>query len=242
MFFFFQAEDGIRDYDVTGVQTCALPISVIFKAEVEGKFPEYSFPNHKKLELKVGAQVMFIKNDSSHEKRYFNGKIGKIVSLSKDEAFVSCPEDDEDIVTTAETWENVNYSINQDTKEISEHITGSFSQIPLRLAWAITIHKSQGLTFEKAIIDTKASFAHGQTYVALSRCRTLEGIVLKSPISATSIISDTRVISFNKNVEENQPNVDTLNESQKNFRSEEHTSELQSRRNLVCRLLLEKKK
>lgn len=191
--------------------------SVIFKAEVEGKFPEYSFPNHKKLELKVGAQVMFIKNDSSHEKRYFNGKIGKIVSLSKDEAFVSCPEDDEDIVTTAETWENVNYSINQDTKEISEHITGSFSQIPLRLAWAITIHKSQGLTFEKAIIDTKASFAHGQTYVALSRCRTLEGIVLKSPISATSIISDTRVISFNKNVEENQPNVDTLNESQKNF-------------------------
>lgn len=191
--------------------------SFVFKAEVEGKFPEYSFPTHEKLELKSGAQVMFIKNDSSHEKRYFNGKIGKIVSLSKDEVIVSCPEDDDDIVTTAETWENVSYSINQDTKEISEHITGSFSQIPLRLAWAITIHKSQGLTFEKAIIDAKASFAHGQTYVALSRCRTLEGIVLKSPISATSIISDTRVISFNKNVEENQPNTDTLNESQKIF-------------------------
>ncbi|MCH7524714.1 MAG: helix-turn-helix domain-containing protein [Bacteroidetes bacterium] len=191
--------------------------SFTFKAEVEGKFPEYSFPTHEKLELKVGAQVMFIKNDSSHEKRYFNGKIGKIISLSKGEAIVSCPEDDEDIVTTAETWENVNYSINQDTKEISEHITGSFSQIPLRLAWAITIHKSQGLTFEKAIIDAKASFAHGQTYVALSRCRTLEGIVLKSPINTTNIISDTRVISFNKNVEENQPNTDTLNESQKIF-------------------------
>ncbi|MFK5974464.1 MAG: helix-turn-helix domain-containing protein [Flavobacteriaceae bacterium] len=191
--------------------------SYFYKAVVEGKFPEYAFPTHEKLELKKGAQVMFIKNDSSLEKRYFNGKIGSIVSLDKDEVIVHCPDDEFDIVTTSETWENVSYSINQETKAISENVTGSFVQVPLRLAWAITIHKSQGLTFEKAIIDAQASFAHGQTYVALSRCRTLEGIVLKSAINQSSIINDTRVTSFNKNVEENTPNTEILNESQKIF-------------------------
>ncbi len=189
--------------------------SYFYKASVEGKFPEYSFPTHEKLELKKGAQVMFIKNDSSLDKRYFNGKIGKIVYLDKDEVIVRCPNDTDDIVTTPETWENVSYSINQETKEISENVSGSFEQIPLRLAWAITIHKSQGLTFDKAIIDAQASFAHGQTYVALSRCRTLEGIVLKSAIKESSIINDTRVTSFNKNVEDNPPNTEILNESQK---------------------------
>lgn len=191
--------------------------SYFYKAEVKGKFPEYSFPTHEKLELKEGAQVMFIKNDSSLEKRYFNGKIGKIVSLNKNEIIVRCPEDTEDIVTTPETWENVSYTINQETKEIKETIAGSFEQIPLRLAWAITIHKSQGLTFEKAIIDAQASFAHGQTYVALSRCRTLEGIVLKSKISESSIINDGRVTSFNKTVEENPPNEEILNDSEKAY-------------------------
>jgi hypothetical protein len=191
--------------------------SYFYKATVEGKFPEYSFPTHEKLELKEGAQVMFIKNDSSHEKRYFNGKIGKIIHLNKKEIIVRCPEDDFDIETTPETWENVSYSINAETKEITENISGSFEQVPLRLAWAITIHKSQGLTFEKAIIDAQASFAHGQTYVALSRCRTLEGIVLKNPITESSIINDGRVTSFNKNVEDNLPDVETLNESQKTY-------------------------
>ncbi len=191
--------------------------SFFYTADVNGKFPEYSFPTHKKLELKKGAQVMFIKNDSSVDKRYFNGKIGKIVYIDNEEITVRCPSDEEDIVSTAEVWENVSYSINPETKEISENITGSFSQIPLRLAWAITIHKSQGLTFEKAIIDTKESFAHGQTYVALSRCRTLEGIVLKSPLSEQSIINDIRVTSFNKNVEDNPPNTEILNESQKSY-------------------------
>ena len=189
--------------------------SYFYKASVEGKFPEYAFPTHEKLALKKGAQVMFIKNDSSLEKRYFNGKIGTIVSLDSEEVIVRCPDDEFDIVTTPETWENVSYSINQETKEISENISGSFEQIPLRLAWAITIHKSQGLTFEKAIIDAQASFAHGQTYVALSRCRTLEGIVLKSPINESSIINDTRVTSFNKNVEENPPDTEILNKAQK---------------------------
>ncbi|VAV85522.1 DNA repair and recombination protein, putative helicase, partial [hydrothermal vent metagenome] len=184
--------------------------SYFYTANVDGKFPEYSFPTHERLELKVGAQVMFVKNDSTPEKRYFNGKIGEIIQLSKEEIIVRCQDDEFDIVTTPEVWENVSYSINQETKEISEHVAGSFSQMPLRLAWAITIHKSQGLTFEKAIIDAKASFAHGQTYVALSRCRTLEGIVLKSPINANNIISDTRVTSFNENVEKNPPNAELL--------------------------------
>lgn len=189
--------------------------SYFYKAEVEGKFPEYSYPTHEKLELKKGAQVMFVKNDSTSEKRYFNGKIGEIINLDKEEITVRCQDDDFDIVVTPEIWENINYSINPETKEISEHVSGAFSQMPLRLAWAITIHKSQGLTFDKAIIDAQASFAHGQTYVALSRCRTLEGIVLKNPISESSIINDMRVTSFNESVESNQPNEDVLNESQK---------------------------
>lgn len=191
--------------------------SYFYTADVDGKFPEYSFPTHERLELKVGAQVMFVKNDSAPEKRYFNGKIGEIIQLNKEEITVRCQDDEHDIVATPEVWENVSYSINQETKEISEHVAGSFSQMPLRLAWAITIHKSQGLTFEKAIIDAKASFAHGQTYVALSRCRTLEGIVLKSPINANNIISDTRVTSFNENVEKNPPNAELLNASRKTY-------------------------
>jgi len=189
--------------------------SFFYNAEVEGKFPEYSFPTLDVLELKAGAQVMFIKNDSTPEKRYFNGKIGKIIRLTNEEVIVRCPNDDFDIECSPEIWENMGYSINQETKEISENIVGSFTQIPLRLAWSITIHKSQGLTFEKAIIDAEASFAHGQTYVALSRCRTLEGIVLKSKISGRSIINDARVTSFTKDVEENPPNKEVLNESQK---------------------------
>ncbi len=191
--------------------------SFFYTAEIEGKFPEYAYPTHEKLELKKGAQVMFVKNDSALEKRYFNGKIGEIIHLDKSEIVVRCKGDDEDIVVAPEIWENISYSINPETKEISEHVAGSFSQIPLRLAWAITIHKSQGLTFEKAIIDAQASFAHGQTYVALSRCRTLEGIVLKSPIYENNIINDNRVTTFNKEVEDNLPDTTVLNESQKNY-------------------------
>ena len=187
----------------------------IYHATINGKFNEYAYPTHEKLVLKVGAQVMFIKNDSDFEKRYYNGKIGVITYLNKDSVGVQCPEDDEVIETSAETWENVSYSLNPDTKEITEDIAGSFSQIPLRLAWAITIHKSQGLTFEKAIIDAEASFAHGQTYVALSRCKSLEGIVLKTKISDKSIINDSRVTNFTNDVEENLPTKSDLDQSQK---------------------------
>ncbi len=191
--------------------------SQFYSAEISGKFNEHAYPTHEKLELKVGAQVMFIKNDSNPEKRYFNGKIGTITNLDKDSVNVQCPDDDFEIETTPEIWENVSYTINQETKKISENIAGSFSQIPLRLAWAITIHKSQGLTFEKAIIDAEASFAHGQTYVALSRCKSLEGIVLKTQIRDSSIINDTKVDSFTKEVESNQPNDSILNASQKTY-------------------------
>lgn len=191
--------------------------STFFNAEVSGKFNENAFPNDERLALKVGAQVMFIKNDSSQEKRYYNGKIGIITDISKETVTVQCANELDEIITEKETWENINYSINEETKEIKEDITGSFSQIPLRLAWAITIHKSQGLTFEKAIIDAEASFAHGQTYVALSRCTSLEGIVLKTKISSNAIINDVKVGSFTKSVEENHPDEAQLIASEKQF-------------------------
>jgi len=191
--------------------------SYFYKAEVKGKFPEHSYPTHEALELKLGAQVMFIKNDSSQEKRYFNGKIGKITHITRDEITVYSLGDDEEIVVTSEIWENITYAIDSQTKAITENRVGSFAQIPLKLAWAITIHKSQGLTFDKAIIDAQASFAHGQTYVALSRCRTLEGIVLKTPIKDSSIISDKQVTSFTKEVAEHLPNQQDFDASQKTY-------------------------
>ena len=160
---------------------------------------------------------MFIKNDSSTEKRYFNGKIGKVILLDKDEVVVKCPDDDFNIITTPEVWENINYTVDKETKAITENKIGSYTQMPLRLAWSITIHKSQGLTFEKAIIDAEGAFAHGQTYVALSRCKSLEGLVLKSKINSSQIISDTNVISFNKTAEENQPDEAVLEQSKSEF-------------------------
>ena len=191
--------------------------STFFRAEISGKFNENAFPNAEELELKVGAQVMFIKNDSSPEKRYYNGKIGIVTNISKTAVTVQCANEGDEIVTEKEVWTNINYSIHEETKALKEEIVGSFTQIPLQLAWAITIHKSQGLTFEKAIIDAEASFAHGQTYVALSRCTSLEGLVLKTPITASAIINDNTVRIFNQDIEENLPNEAVLNDSEKEF-------------------------
>ncbi|MBP8792997.1 MAG: helix-turn-helix domain-containing protein [Lutibacter sp.] len=188
-----------------------------YKAVVDGKFPDYAYPNNETLELKVGAQVMFIKNDSDPEKRYFNGKIGKVIHLDKDEVVVSCPDDEFNINTKPEVWENINYTVDPVTKTISEEKIGAFTQMPLRLAWSITIHKSQGLTFEKAIIDAQGAFAHGQTYVALSRCKSLEGLVLKSKIHSNQIISDNNVLRFNKNAEQHEPDETVLAISERNF-------------------------
>ncbi len=184
-----------------------------YTAEVEGTFPEYSYPTDYKLKLKKGAQVMFIKNDSSPDKEYYNGKIGVITALDKYDIEVTCQGDDSPIVLHKEIWENVRYSTNAATAQIEEESIGSFIQFPLRLAWAITIHKSQGLTFEKAIVDARQAFAHGQIYVALSRCKSLEGLILSSQISGKGIICDRQIISFNRKIEENPPDTRELSKS-----------------------------
>ncbi len=188
-----------------------------FYATVEGHFPEYMFPTEPELELKVGAQVMFVKNDPDAEKRFFNGKIGTVTKLSMETVVVQCPGDDESIHVAPLVWENVKYEIDEQTKEIGETVEGAFTQIPLKLAWAITIHKSQGLTFDKAIIDSEAAFAHGQVYVALSRCRSLEGLVLSTPFSPYSLKQDKSIEGFNERVSKNQPDSRALEVSKANY-------------------------
>ena len=168
----------------------------VFKAEIEKEFPESSYPADVNLELKQGAQVMFIKNDPSPSHLYYNGRIGHVVGFEEGKIVVKCPGDDYTISVEPAEWENTRYVINQETKVIEPQVLGVFRQYPLRLAWAITIHKSQGLTFEHAIIDASASFAAGQVYVALSRCKSLEGLVLASQIQPRNIIGDARVNEY----------------------------------------------
>ena len=182
-----------------------------FTANVTGNFPEYSFPTDFELTLKEGAQVMFVKNDPSREKLFYNGKIGQIVEISDEEIFVQCPDGELPIAVSPLTWENVKYMLNAETNAIDESVEGAFTQFPLKLAWAITIHKSQGLTFEKAVISAEASFAHGQVYVALSRCKTLEGMVLSAPIRLDNILSDSTVRGFSQYIEQNRPGKEQLN-------------------------------
>ena len=167
-----------------------------FDAVIQGTFPEYSYPTECRLELKVGAQVMFVKNDPSSERRYFNGKIGVVTDFYEEYILVQCPDDDEKIAVEPLEWENCRYVINEATQEMETEVQGVFRQYPLRLAWAITIHKSQGLTFDRAIIDAASSFASGQVYVALSRCRTLEGMVLATPLHQNAVMTDMRVDDY----------------------------------------------
>lgn len=183
---------------------------VTFKAEVSGNFPETAYPADVELTLKPGAQVMFIKNDSSPEKRYFNGKIGVVVSVNKDAIWVRGKGEQHEIQLIKEEWANSKYSLNEESKEITEEIEGVFKQYPLKLAWAITIHKSQGLTFERAIIDASLSFTHGQVYVALSRCKTLEGMVLCKPLTEEAVICDETVNQFTHDMERMLPNGNQL--------------------------------
>ena len=181
-------------------QLAALPSRAFsYTAEVEDNFPETSYPADFMLTLKSGAQVMFIKNDPQH--RFYNGMIGEVIGVKPDEEgdkiIVRSKDSDEEFELEKMEWVNAKYTINEETKEIEETVEGKFRQYPLRLAWAITIHKSQGLTFEHAIIDASHSFTHGQTYVALSRCKTLEGMVLSQPLSRGAIISSQMVDAFN---------------------------------------------
>ena len=188
-----------------------------YEAKVDGKYPEMLFPTEQILTLKAGAQVMFVKNDSSPEKEYYNGMIGTIERID-DKGFTVIPKDSADeIEVRPEEWCNTRYVLNDKTNEISEEVEGTFTQFPVKTAWAITVHKSQGLTFDKAIIDVQHAFTHGQTYVALSRCRTLEGMVLSAPLPKAAIIRDGAVDEFATHAIEHTPNEDQIAQLQRDY-------------------------
>ncbi|HOF81354.1 MAG: helix-turn-helix domain-containing protein [Bacteroidales bacterium] len=167
-----------------------------FEAEVEGDFPEYLFPVEFELQLKVGARVMFIKNDYSGKQLYFNGKLATVIYLERGLIEVEFDDNTENVLVEKYTWENKSYSLNETTGEIIENVEGTFSQYPIRLAWAVTVHKSQGLTFEKAILDLSGAFAPGQIYVALSRLRSVEGLVLSSPLNFNKLRTDQVILDY----------------------------------------------
>ncbi|SDH40587.1 AAA family ATPase [Mucilaginibacter sp. P25] len=181
-----------------------------FKATITGDFPKEVYPAEEELVLKVGAQVMFIKNDSSGKKQYYNGRTGRIAAMGPGNIRLTFLDDDSEFEVIPETWQNVKYALAENEQKVNEQNNGSFSQYPLRLAWAITIHKSQGLTFEKAVIDVDAAFAFGQAYVALSRCRSLEGMILKSPVRPENIRTDPEIISFMQNAAVSIPDENLL--------------------------------
>lgn len=187
-----------------------------FTASVRGDFPKDAYPTDISLKLKIGAQVMFVKNDSSAEKLYYNGKIGTVSHITENTVFVRCGRDDKEIAVEALEWTNIKYQL--EGEAINETNSGSFAQIPLKLAWSITIHKSQGLSFDKAIIDVSESFAHGQAYVALSRCRSLSGMVLRNPIAAHNIIGDPAVTRFNEQARVLQPDRERLEHDKELYR------------------------
>ena len=191
-----------------------------FTATIKDEFPELSYPNARELILKAGSQVMFVKNDLSGDRLFFNGKIGKVVSFDSDLVVVKCPDDDFSIRVEMAEWQNVKYTLNDETKEIEETVIGTFTQYPLKLAWAITIHKSQGLTFDRAVIDACSAFTHGQVYVALSRCRTLDGLVLSSRISRHSLMDNPDISDFVNNPSQNQPDRNQLAKSKKAYQEQ----------------------
>jgi len=170
--------------------------SFFYKADVERDFPENLFPLPEIIELKVGTRVMFIKNDTSGLSSYFNGKLATVLKLDKEDIKVEMDDSHEEFVLKKELWENKKYRINPETKELEEEVIGTFSQYPIKLAWAVTVHKSQGLTFDRAIIDVGQAFAPGQVYVALSRLRSLDGLVLRTRVQSDVIYSDPKVVDF----------------------------------------------
>lgn len=191
--------------------------SIFYKADIVGDFPEKIFPVELSLELKIGAQIMFIKNDLSLEKKYFNGKMGVIKSLSKEEFLVYFPDERKTIEVEKYEWKNIRYSVNSSTKEIDEDVLGTFVQYPIKLAWAITVHKSQGLTFDKAVLDVSQVFLPGQAYVALSRLRSLDGLVLVNPIQMNGISNDADVMQYAENKADESQIQHSLQQGTKQF-------------------------
>ncbi len=188
-----------------------------FKATVTGNFPETSYPAEETLVLKKGCQVMFLKNDSQGS-RYYNGKLGEVTFVDGSKICVRGLEDNTEVEVEPEVWTNAHYVIDKESKEIREEIEGEFRQYPLRLAWAITVHKSQGLTFERAVLDVNAAFAAGQVYVALSRLRSLEGLVLTAPLSASAVLTDTAVSNYmNMELEQARHTADSLSTLQRDY-------------------------
>ncbi|MEL6558618.1 MAG: helix-turn-helix domain-containing protein [Bacteroidota bacterium] len=191
--------------------------SFSFKATIEGDFQENAYPVAERLELKEGAQVIFTKNDREEPRRYYNGKIGVVSELAKDFIKVSFPEEEMEITVEEEEWRNIRYTLNEEKNELEETELGSFRQYPLKLAWAITIHKSQGLTFQRAVVDAAASFSSGQVYVALSRLTSMDGLVLKSKVTYDSIRTDPAIIRFAESLQDDDSLLPILEEERQYF-------------------------
>lgn len=188
-----------------------------YKPEIVGDFPDKIYPVDENLHLKIGAQVIFVKNDLSVEKNYFNGKMGVIKSLSEEEILVHFPEENKTIEVEKYEWQNIRYFVDPDTKEISEEILGTFVHYPIKLAWAITVHKSQGLTFDKAVLDVSQVFLPGQAYVALSRLRSLNGLILLSPLRMNGISNDQDVMDYAMNRADEEILKQSLQKETQNF-------------------------
>lgn len=188
-----------------------------FNAQIKDIFPESSYPADETLQLKEGAQVMFIKNDISPDKLFYNGKIGIITSIKGNEIYVQSEGDEEPILVPLADWENIRYVAHENSDTIESEVVGTFRQFPLRLAWAVTIHKAQGLTFDKVMIDAADAFAAGQVYVALSRCRSLEGITLLSPIPQYALTNAKDVIEFSQNQSSLTKTAEALNNAEQSF-------------------------
>jgi uncharacterized protein YpbB len=188
-----------------------------YKPAIVGDFPDKIYPLDEDLNLKVGAQVMFVKNDLSFDKRYFNGKMGFIKSLSTKEILVHFPEENTTIEVEKYEWTNIRYKVDPFTKEIEEEVLGTFVHYPIKLAWAITVHKSQGLTFDKAALDVSQVFLPGQAYVALSRLRSLNGLILLSPLQMNGISNDQDVMDYSLNKASNEVLKNSLHLETQNF-------------------------